>query len=181
MFRQAGETAGLRQVEDPAYLDKLQLAEQGAINAPATLSALVVTGLRSVAMMVGYIRVLVNVWLPGVAFLLVAAAPAIAGQVWVARRRLAASEEVANAYRWRHSYRSLLTSPAAAKEIRLFGLRAMLHQRLIDALDAVNAGEIGAERSAAVVHGGLAVAGELVVGAGLIGLLLAKWSSSQIR
>ncbi|MFF7602422.1 hypothetical protein [Streptomyces mirabilis] len=65
-------------------------------------------------------------------------------------------------------YRSLLTDPRAAKEIRLFGLGGFLHGRLIRVLNDATEAELAVARRGALVQSAFAALNALVAGLGTV-------------
>lgn len=158
---------GLELLERPAFLDRLRLAEQAGTGGPPVLIQAVFGALRATVAAAGLVAVLaaVNPWL----VLLVGAGslPAVAATLAESRERARVLWQVTPGFRREMFYGSLLTDAGAAKEIRLFGLGELLHDRMTAELRAIAGAQRRVDRRAAWVQGGLAAAGA-VLGAGAL-------------
>ena len=166
--RRLNEFVGLSYFEDPARHDRLQLAGRAADAAPYQVSAFGLEVLRQAVTIAGFVGALVSVWAPMAAILAVAAVPAFLGQRWIVRHQVSATEKVTTLSRLQYYYRSLLTDPRAAKEIRLFGLGAFVHGRMMSVLASGADAETLVQRRSALVQTGLALLNGVVGGAGVV-------------
>jgi ATP-binding cassette subfamily B protein len=158
---------GLQPFEDPAFLDRLQLAEQGVERA-AEIFVYVQDAVRGVVALVAFTVPMVAIW-PPMAFLLLAAAmPAVAAQLSQSRRHAAVASVVVGTYRRQFFYRSLMTDAGAAKEMRLFGFGPHMHGRMVAALADASSAELAVERRGTILQALIGVVGAAVTGVGVL-------------
>ncbi|WP_281360825.1 ATP-binding cassette domain-containing protein [Lentzea indica] len=168
LFRRIATLPGLRQIEDPAFHDRLRLAEEAAQEAPGTISQFTQELVRSVVLLASFTGALLVVWPPMTLLLLASVVTAVFARLATARREAATEEAWVATDRRRLFYRALLTDVRAAKEIRLFGLGELLHTRMVGSLAAVSGARLAAQRRGTVVQSALAVLGAVVAGAGTV-------------
>jgi ATP-binding cassette, subfamily B, bacterial len=166
LFRKVNELDGLRQFEDPAFHDRLRLAEQAARDAPHQVGDLALAVIRTVVSIGALLGVVIAVSPVIAALLLVSGALALAARIARSRSDLATLDALAPTQRWRDAYRALLVDVKAAKEIRLFGLGELLLGRMIGALDRAMARETAVEQRGAALQIGLALVGAAVTAIG---------------
>src|SRR5688572_12257297 len=77
LFRRVATLSGLRQIEDPAFHDRLRLAEQAAQEAPGTISQFSQELIRSVVLLVSFSGALLVVWPPMTLLLLASVVTAV--------------------------------------------------------------------------------------------------------
>jgi ATP-binding cassette, subfamily B, bacterial len=167
LFRRVATLPGLQRFEDPAWLDKLHLAGQGAERAPQ-IFVFTQESVRVLVTFLAYLIPLIAIWPPMGLLLLAAAAPAVIGQINQARRRAQVADIVVGTYRRQFFYRALLTEPGAAKELRLFGFAHVMHRRMIDALTRASSAELAVERRATASQALIGLAGAAITGAGIL-------------
>ncbi|ACU72658.1 ABC transporter related [Catenulispora acidiphila DSM 44928] len=167
LYRHVNGFPGLRYFEDPVFQDRLRLAEQGAQSAPQGMTDLLTGSVRSGVAIAGFLGVVLVVWPPMVPLLGLAAVPAYLGQRSMGRRHVLVTEQNMETLRKRYFYQQLLTDPATAKEVRLFGLGPLFHGRMLNALESTSGADLAVERRGAAVQGWLALltAGVAVIGA----------------
>ena len=167
LFAAVIRLAGLRRMEDPAFLDQLNAAQRvgmsGAVQAVtsavgAVQAALTVTGFLAVLLAFSPVMALV---------VLAATVPGLIAEASVARRRAVMLERVSHGFRRQYFYANLLSGSAAAKEMRLFGLGAFFRGRMLAELRDVQKSGQRVDRRQAVIYGMLATLSALVAGAGL--------------
>jgi len=168
LFRRVASLSGLRQIEDPAFHDRLRLAEQAAQEAPGTISQFSQELIRSVVLLVSFSGALLVVWPPMTLLLLASVVTAVFARLATARREAATEEAWVATDRRRLFYRALLTDVRAAKEIRLFGLGSLLHTRMVDSLATVSSARLNAARRGTLVQSALALLGAVVGGVGTV-------------
>jgi ATP-binding cassette subfamily B protein len=169
LYERVNAVAGVRPFEDPAFQDRLRLAEQGAQNAPGAITKLLTETVRNTIVILGYLGTLMLLWPPMAAVLALAAVPAFLTQRELARRRAGTTEKMMETARRRYFYQALLTDAASAKEVRLFGLGAFFHARLLTMLRAGTDADLAVEAYAARVQSLLGLLGAAVAaGAGII-------------
>ncbi|RAS65986.1 ATP-binding cassette subfamily B protein [Lentzea atacamensis] len=168
LFQRVATLRGLRQIEDPAFHDRLRLAEQAAQEAPGTISQFTQELVRSLVLLVSFAGALLVVWPPMTLLLLASVVTAVFARLATARREAATEEAWVATDRRRLFYRALLTDVRAAKEIRLFGLGELLHTRMVGSLATVSGARLAAARRGTLVQSGLALLGAVVAGAGTV-------------
>ncbi|WP_282692496.1 ABC transporter ATP-binding protein [Streptomyces sp. CC208A] len=168
LFAKVNEFHGLRCFEDPAFHDRLRLAQQASQDAPHNIVMFSQEVVRSLAAVGGFAGALLAVWPPMAGLLFLVGSAALVARLSLARRQVAVWELTSGKQRRRLFYRAMLTDPRAAKEIRLFGLGGFLHGRLVRALGDATEAELAVERRGAWVQSGFAVLNAAVVGAGLV-------------
>ncbi|MDR7277076.1 ABC transporter ATP-binding protein [Catenuloplanes atrovinosus] len=158
---------GLRYFEEPAHQDRLRLASQAADITPNEVVMFGLEVLRQTVAVAGFAGTLMTIWPPIGLLLLAALVPAYLGQRATARRHAAAAQTISPVQRRQYYYRSLLTERHAAKEVRLFGLGALFHGRMIEALTRGVDVELSVQRRAALIQSLLALLNGVVGGVGV--------------
>lgn len=154
--------SGLGAFEDPAFQDRLNLAQQAAQSAPASVVTFVWDCVRVAVAAVTFVGLLLTFWPPAALLLVVAAIPNVLAQLAHARHYADTAEATAPRQR-RHSFlQYLLTNPRSAKEVRLYGLAPTLLKRMIDIRRGTSGAALGLERRNALVQTLLAVLGAVV-------------------
>jgi ATP-binding cassette, subfamily B, bacterial len=155
LFRAVNRMPGIACFEDPAYQDKLRLAEQASQDTPGTLCNLLLAVLQSTFTLVGFAGALLIIWPPLPLILAAVLVPSILAERTLGRRQAALSAAATPEYRRYVSYRTLLTTSQGAKEVRIFGIGDFLATRLVYALrrsaDKQLAGQRHASRIQATV------------------------------
>jgi ATP-binding cassette subfamily B protein len=175
LFTAIAAMPGLRRFEDPRFHDRLALASEAGPTGPSDVVSGALGGAQGLLTLAGFFVTLavLNPWM--LVPVAIAAAIALHGQLRLSRRRAETMWELGHAGRREFFYAQLLTSPSAAKEVRLYGLGGLFGARMIDELRAVNAGHRGLGRRELLVQGVHGVLGALVAGAGLV------WAVSAAR
>ncbi|MYV99292.1 ATP-binding cassette domain-containing protein [Streptomyces sp. SID3343] len=168
LFAKVNEFRGLRRFEDPAFHDRLRLAQQASEDAPHNITMFSQEVVRSTAALSGFAGALLVVWPPMVGLLFLVGTAALVARLSLARRQVAVWELTSGRQRRRLFYRSLLIDPRAAKEIRLFGLGDFLHGRLVRALGDATEAELSVARRGAFVQSGFAALNAAVAGMGMV-------------
>jgi ATP-binding cassette subfamily B protein len=167
LYRAVNRFAGLARFEDPAFLDRLRLAEQasGAGLAPATTGMFELV--RNLVTVGGLLAALASLNLVLAGVVLVASAPALLAELALSRHRRRLLTETSTAMRRRAFYSSLLSDLQAAKEVRLFGLGDFLHGRMLAELRSIQDRERRLDLRMVVTQSGPALLGAGVAGLGL--------------
>ncbi|GAA0320757.1 ABC transporter ATP-binding protein/permease [Actinoallomurus spadix] len=166
LFAAAENQVGLRPFEDPAFLDRLRLAQEGTGRVAELVDGLggAIGGMLSLSGFIGSLLILS----PAMTVLvLLAALPALVAELILSRRRSAMEWAVEQYYRREYFYGQLLTGVAAATEIRLFGIGAFLRARMIDERRRADAAHERMDRRELRAQGGLTALSALVAGVGL--------------
>ncbi|MFI6519894.1 ABC transporter ATP-binding protein [Spirillospora sp. NPDC050679] len=172
LFTKVDTFTGLERFEDPVFLDRLRLAQQGAANPGQLVDALCQVG-RHAFTMLGFVGALLAVS-PVLTMLVVAAAvPAFIVELRLSRERAVMVWQLGPAERREFFYTSLLSTVDAAKEIRLFGLGPFLQGRMMREARAVNAAHHRRDVRELKAQGALSLLAALVSGIGLVWVCLA--------
>src|SRR6266542_3621673 len=166
---------GLSKLEDPAFQDRLQLAEQGSRSGPGRLVTSLVGAGQAAVSLSGFIATLVALSPVTAAVVLASALPAFLVQLSLSRAQAAMLWRTGHGQRREVFYARLLSTPYAAKEVRLFGLGTFFRDRMLSELTAVNAEHRRLGRRQVRAHGALALLAATVAGAGLV------WVISQAK
>jgi ATP-binding cassette, subfamily B, bacterial len=167
LFQAVGRLIGLRRLEDPAFLDQLSMAEQVALSGPGLVFTSGTAIAQYAVTLTGFLAVLVAISPVMAVVVLVATMPGIFIEIGFARRHAAMFAGLSHAQRRQHFYASLLSSYAAAKEIRLFNLSAFFRRRMLDELSVIQQASQRTDRRQVQAHGVLSLLGALIAGAGL--------------
>ncbi|WP_117211537.1 ABC transporter ATP-binding protein [Allorhizocola rhizosphaerae] len=159
---------GLRRFEDPAFLDRVQVARSSGVTAPGMVvdgglgmvqAALTLTGFAGTLF-------LLSPWIAAVVVL--AAVPGLLAELSLSRRRARMVVNVGQAERRELFYASLLTDTVAAKEIRLFGAGPYLWRRMAAEIRTINTAHRRVDRRELTVQIGLSLLGAALAGALLL-------------
>jgi ATP-binding cassette, subfamily B, bacterial len=167
LFGAVGRLAGLRRLEDPAFLDRLSMAQRVGISGPAQVFSSAILTAQAALTMIGFLTALLALSPVMAVVLLLAAIPAIFAEAGIARYRAAMITRISHAARRQYFFASLLSGLNAAKEIRLFGLGMFFRRRMLDELRVIQQSGHAVDRRQAVVYGLLAALSSAVSGAGL--------------
>ncbi|MEV4397946.1 ABC transporter ATP-binding protein [Nonomuraea sp. NPDC049607] len=167
LFAATERFAGLRHFEDPAFLDRLRLAQQATVTCPTLLGSAFDVG-RAALTVTGFLGVLavVDPWLAAV--VLASLVPALAVQLRLARRQVAMLWQTSHAERRELFYGQLLTSAEAAKEVRLFGIGGFLRGRMLTERARIDRAERRLDLRRLAANGALELLAALVAGGGLL-------------
>jgi ATP-binding cassette subfamily B protein len=161
---------GLARFEDPAFLNRVQLARSSGAAGPGMVVEGGLGMVQAVVTLAGFAGTLflLGPWVAVVVVL--AAVPALLAELSLSRRRARMMTEVGHAERRELFYAGLLTDTAAAKEVRLFGAGPYLWRRMAEEIRMINLAHRQVDRRELAVQGGLALLGAVLSG----GMLL--WS-----
>jgi ATP-binding cassette subfamily B protein len=166
LFAAAERQVGLRNFEDPAFLDRLRLAQEGNDRISEIVDA-IGGSLAGLLSLIGFIGSLLILSPAMTALVLLAALPALAAEIFLSRRRATMEWGIEQFHRREYFYSQLLTGTAAATEIRLFGIGAFLRGRMVgerrSANDAIRRMDLRELR----MQGGLTTLSAAVAGLGL--------------
>ncbi|WP_188196738.1 ABC transporter ATP-binding protein [Nonomuraea sp. SYSU D8015] len=168
LFQAVNAHPGLSRFENPAFHDRVRLAQEAGQNAPQRIvrSALgIAQGAVTLAGFTAALAVLAP-WM--ILVVALSAIPSVRAQLDLSRRRAGMMWGVSSRTRRQIFFANLLTSPDAAKEIRLFGLGDFLRARMLGELRAVNAAEQGLARRTLRTQGSLSMIGAAVAALGLL-------------
>ncbi|WP_329101869.1 ABC transporter ATP-binding protein/permease [Micromonospora sp. NBC_01699] len=177
LFTAVNRFAGLARFENPAFQDRLRLAQQatGMSSQLVDDAQQVVRGLLIVAGFVGSLIVLSPLM---VVIVLLAVIPTLVAEVALARQRADLTWRIGPAERREAFYAQLLGGVQAAKEIRLFGFGGWLRDRMLAERRSVDQAKRVLDRRDARTQSVLSGAAALVAGGGLVWALLAARSGN---
>jgi ATP-binding cassette subfamily B protein len=159
---------GLSRFESPTFSDKTRLAQQVSDTSTASLVSAVMTSGQSLITASGMLAILVVVN-PVLAMIVGGTAvPALVAQVANSRRSASLEWQKSPMARRQMFYSRLLTGPAAAMEIRLFGIGDFIRDRMLAELRAINDGHRSLDRRILSAEGSLALLGSVITAGGLI-------------
>ncbi|QFY13452.1 ATP-binding cassette domain-containing protein [Nonomuraea phyllanthi] len=158
---------GLRHFEDPAFLDRLRLAQQSTASCHGLLGSAFEAG-RAALTIAGFLGAVavINPWMA--AIVLASLVPALFVQLRLSRQYAAMMWQTSPAERREFFYGQLLTGTQPAKEIRLFGTGSFLRGRMLDERRRINRAQRLLDLRQLGSHGGLELLAALVAGGGLV-------------
>lgn len=172
LYRAVNGFDGIRRLEDPAFLDRLQLARQ-ATNAPDQVATSAFTIVQCGVTVSGFLGVLLVISPVMASITVVAAIPAIFVQLSISGQQALMLWRISPRSRRRIFYQTLLLDLAAVKEIRLFGLGKFLSDRMHIETEQVNAAEDRLDRKVLTAQGPLAALSAIVAAGGLVWMVSA--------
>ncbi|MEV4581739.1 ABC transporter ATP-binding protein [Nonomuraea jabiensis] len=168
LFQAVNAHPGLSRFENPAFHDRVRLAQEAGQNAPQRIVRSSLGIAQGAVTLAGFTAALA-VLAPGmIVVVALSAIPSVRAQLDLSRRRAGMMWGVSSRSRRQIFFAGLLTSPDAAKEIRLFGLGDFLRARMLGELRAVNAAEQGLARRTLRTQGSLSLLGAAVAALGLL-------------
>lgn len=168
LYEAVNRLPGLGRLEDPAFRDHLNLADDAGRSSPIAVAGGGLGLLRGAVTIVGFAATLalLNPWMVGV--LALAALPTARAELRLSRRRATMMWQLSPVERRQFFYAELLVGLAAAKEIRLYNLGDLFGLRMLRELRAINAANRRMDRRELLVQAALAVVGALTAGTGLV-------------
>lgn len=168
LYQAMNRMAGIARMEDPAFRDRLRMAQEAGRSGPSQLLDDALGGVRGTLTLAGFLGTLLLVSPVMSALVLAAAVPAFASQLRLSRARAAVLWTIAPTERRELFYSELLGSLAAAKEVRLLGLGDLFRRRMLAETAAGNAARAKQDRRELRVHAALAGLSTALAGAGLV-------------
>ncbi|MGY0235719.1 ABC transporter ATP-binding protein [Longispora urticae] len=168
LFAAVDRITGLARFEDPAFLDRLELADESGGRGPNRVvdgAFGVLGGLVTVAGFLGSLWVVSPVM---AVVVLASGCPVLAAELVLSRQRAWTNWEITPAERRELFYRDMLATERAAKEVRLFGLGAFLRGRMLLERRGANAAQHRMDRRELATQAGLGLFSAVVAGAGLV-------------
>ncbi|WP_311932200.1 ABC transporter ATP-binding protein [Microbispora sp. H11081] len=172
LFLATERFVGLARFEDPAFLDRIRMAQQYGGATPGMVVSAALGGARTVLTGAGFLVSLVTIN-PWMAVLVVgAAAPSLAAELWLSRRRAAMLWGIGPVERREFFFGELLVNVRAAKELRLFGTGAHLRGLMNAQRRAANAERSRTDRRELGVQAITGTTAALAAGGGLVWVLV---------
>ncbi|TDB95826.1 ABC transporter ATP-binding protein [Actinomadura sp. 7K534] len=172
LFCAVNRYVGLKNFENPGFLDRLRLAVNEGRSGPSQVSETLLGLLGSVATIVGFLGSLLIIS-PVMAILVFSGAiPVFIAELKLSRQRAAMMQRLAAAQRKEVFYSHLMSNVQAAKEIRLFGIGNFLHGRMLRELSHMNTENQGMDRRQLHAQIGLSSLSALVSGGALVWVVI---------
>jgi len=168
LFTAVERLPGLARFENPAFLDRLELAQGAGASTPSEVTFGIVAICRGAITIVGFLGSLLVIsrWLALAVAL--AAVPALVAELRLSRLRAAMMWQLSSTERREFFFRRLLTSLQAAKELRLFGTASHFRELMIAQRRQANAELRRMDRRDLVTQSGLGVLAAAIAGASLL-------------
>ncbi|MFG2006482.1 ABC transporter ATP-binding protein [Spirillospora sp. NPDC048911] len=173
LYERVNADPGLSRFENPAFHDDLRLAQEAGQNAPDRIVRGSLAIGQGTITLAGFVGTLVVISPVMIVVILLAALPSARAQLTLSRRRARMMWGVSTNTRRQIFFSALLSSPEAAKEVRLFGLGGHLRERMLTELRTINAAEEDIERRTLRSQGLLSLLGAVIAGGGLLWAILA--------
>ncbi|MGI5132186.1 ABC transporter ATP-binding protein [Pseudonocardia sp. CA-107938] len=168
LYAAVGRLQGMARFEDPAFLDRLRMAQQGGGQSPGDVVGSALAIGSGALTSVGFVGALLLIS-PVMAMVVVAAAvPVLVAQLRLSRRRAAMMWSIGSVERRELFFESLLLDVQAAKEIRLFGAAAFLRGRMQAERRAADVARRRMDLRDLRTQGGLSTLSAGVAGGGLV-------------
>ncbi len=159
---------GLAQLEDPAFRDRLRMAQQSGRAGPGQVVDGVVGVCRGLITLVGLILVLAALSPVMAGIALLGVGPALVAEIHLSRIRAGMMWQISPVERREFFYAELLDSLPAAKELRLLGLAGLFRRRMLHELGVADAQRRRVDGREMRVQIGLGFLSAVVAGAGLV-------------
>ncbi|TCB96821.1 ABC transporter ATP-binding protein [Micromonospora zingiberis] len=167
LFVAVDRIVGLGPFENPRFLDRLRLAQQGAMLPNEALDGGLGV-LRAGITIASFLGVLWVVSPAMTVLTLAAGVPTLLTQLALARRRARVFLEIGPVERQEMFHADLLGTVAAAKEIRLLAIGAHLRDRMLASRRTADGARRRLDRREAATQAGAALLAAAVAGAGLV-------------
>jgi ATP-binding cassette, subfamily B, bacterial len=168
LYAAMNRVTGIGRMEDPRFRDQVRMAEQAGRTGPTQLVDDVLAGAQAALTLTGFLGTLLLLS-PVLALVVLAVAlPALVTQLRMSRARALMLQQLAPRARREHHYADLLTSLAAAKELRLLGLGDLFRRRMLREISASHAADARRSRAELAVQAALLTLAATVSGAGLV-------------
>lgn len=168
LYAAVNRLPGLSRLEDPAFQDRLHLAEQAGRSGPGRVVSSGLGLAQALIMLGGFLVTLVRVSPVVAAVVALAALPLLRVHLRLSREEADVMWRIGHGQRREMFFARLLSMPHVAKEIRLFGLGDHFRGRMLTELRAINAAQrlVGVRQLRG--HGGQALLAAVIGGAGLV-------------
>jgi ATP-binding cassette, subfamily B, bacterial len=173
LFAALERFVGLARFENPAFLDRLRLAQQSGGKTPATVVSGVFSIGSATVTILGFLASLlvISPWMA--LAVLLAAIPAFIAELQLSRRRAAMMWRIGPMERREIFFRELLSSVQAAKELRLFGVGSHLRRRMYNERRTANAEYRSMDVRELLTQSALGLLSAGIAGAGLVWVIFA--------
>ncbi len=168
LFTAINSFSGLRRFENPEFLDRIQVAQQVSNTAPTQLVAGLANIVQQCISLAGFFVALMVINPVLAAIAVATGVPAMATELLMSRRRAEFQWQATPAARRQIFYGRLQTDVTAAKELRLFGLGAFLHGRMLREMRSIHRAERRLDLRMFWTQGGLGLVTAVISAAGLV-------------
>jgi ATP-binding cassette subfamily B protein len=134
LYRATARLTGLARLEDPAFHDRLRMAQTAGRSGPGQVVQGVLGTAQLAVTLAGMIAVLASISPAIAAVTLLGLVPALVAEVRLSRAQAAMMWRISPHERREFFYAELQTSLPAAKEVRLLGLSELFRLRMLDEL-----------------------------------------------
>ncbi|MCX5155472.1 ABC transporter ATP-binding protein/permease [Streptomyces sp. NBC_00291] len=173
LYSAVNRIEGLAQFENPSFLDRIRLAQQGATGAPQQVMS-AAFGLTQAILTVSTFLGVLAVMSPIVLFITIgAAAPAFFVQLSISRQQAGMMWRISSRVRRQLFYQKLMLDLAAIKETRLFGSGDFLLGRMRAENKKINAAEEKVAVSILRRQAPMSALGAVIAAGGLIWMIRA--------
>jgi ATP-binding cassette subfamily B protein len=173
LFAAVNRITGLSRFEDPAFLDRLRLADESGGRGPNQVVDGAFGVVRTVVTVAGFLASLAAVSPVLATVVALSGIPVLASELLLSHQRARATWQVTPAERREMFYRNVLATEQAAKEVRLFGLGVFLCGRMLAERRAANVIRRRMDRRELAVQAALGLLAAAVAGAGLVWVVAA--------
>ncbi|RSN71325.1 ABC transporter ATP-binding protein [Actinomadura sp. WAC 06369] len=175
LFAKVGGMPGLARLEDPAFHERLMLAQQSGNDSPARVLGGVIQLVQATLTLGGFLGTLFVLAPLMAAVVLAAVLPVLVAERALNHRRALLFRRLGPAERRELFYAHLLRDLQAAKEVRVFGVADHLRGKMLSELTAINTARRRLDLKALGVQGVLALLSASVAGGGLV------WAAGAIE
>ncbi|HEX6686334.1 MAG TPA: ABC transporter ATP-binding protein [Candidatus Limnocylindrales bacterium] len=168
LYLATARQVGLRRSEDPAFQDRLRLAQTAGRSVPAQVIDGLIALSQSAITLAGLLGAIAVISPLAAAFALLGGVPALVAQIEVSRARARMLWRISPVERREMFYMELQVSLAAAKELRLLGLFGLFRRRMLGELAVADRERRRMDRRELRLQSGLGVLTATVGGGGLI-------------
>jgi ATP-binding cassette subfamily B protein len=168
LFTAVARHQGMAELEDPAFQDRVRLAQQASQSGPQQLTNSVLSVAQSSITVGAFLATLATASPLMTTLVAASAIPALWAQLRLSRRRVDTVMRNSPRLRRQLFYSTLLMDTRAAKEIRLFGLGRLFRDRMLTELSAAQTAERAVDRTTLRVDGVLSLLTAAVSAAALL-------------
>ncbi|WP_232665272.1 ABC transporter ATP-binding protein [Pseudonocardia sp. TRM90224] len=178
LYTAVGRMQGMARFEDPAFRDRLRMAQQGGGQSPGEMLSSSMSIASGVVTAVGFLGSLLIISPMMAGIVTAAAVPALIAQLRLSRRRMGMMWTIGPAERREFFFGILLADQQAAKEIRLFGAARFLRDKMLAARRSADAERRKMDIRDLLTQGGLSTLSAAVSGGGLVWAVMLAYAGS---
>ncbi|MFV2195699.1 ABC transporter ATP-binding protein [Nocardiopsis sp. LOL_012] len=173
LFRAAERFTGLARFENPAFLDRLRLAQQSGGETPSQVVSAVFSLISGIVTIGGFLGSLLVISPLMALVVLAAGIPTLFVELRLSKARAAMMWRIGPVERREFFFRELLSSVQSAKELRLFGVGPYLRERMGRERVEANTQRRRMDQRELSAQGLLGLLSALIAGGGLVWAVLA--------